>query len=61
MQNFQAIAFISRQTYKEIKPIMQGTEVVARIGSVKKVFLEISQNSEDNTFARVSFLTKLEA
>ena len=40
---------------------MQGTEVVARIGSVKKVFLEFSQNSEDNTFARVSFLTKLEA
>ena len=40
---------------------MQETEVVARIGSAKKVFLEISQNSEDNICARVSFLTKLEA
>ena len=29
--------------------------------SVKKVFLEISQNSQENTCARVSFLTKLKA
>ena len=29
--------------------------------SVKKVFLEISQNSQENTCARVSFLTKLQA
>ena len=28
---------------------------------VKKVFLEISQNSQENTSARVSFLTKLQA
>ena len=27
----------------------------------KKVFLEISQNSQENTGARVSFLIKLEA
>ena len=27
----------------------------------KKVFLEISQNSQENTSARVSFLTKLQA
>ena len=26
----------------------------------KKVFLEISQNSQENTFARVSFLVKLQ-
>ena len=29
--------------------------------SVKKVFLEISQNSQENTCARVSFLIKLQA
>ena len=28
---------------------------------VKKVFLEISQNSQENTCARISFLTKLQA
>ena len=30
-------------------------EAVAQRRSVKKVFLEISQNSQENTFARVSF------
>ena len=34
-------------------------EAVAQRCSVKKVFLEISQNSQENTFARVSFLIKL--
>ena len=34
------------------------TETVARMCSVKKVFLEISQNSQENTCARVSFLIK---
>ena len=34
------------------------TETVARMCSVKKVFLEISQNSQENTYARVSFLIK---
>ena len=29
--------------------------------SVKKVFLEISQNSQENTCARASFLIKLQA
>ena len=29
--------------------------------SVKKVFLEISENSQENTCARVSFLIKLQA
>ena len=29
--------------------------------SLKKLFLEISQNSQENTCARVSFLTKLQA
>ena len=37
------------------------TEVVVRSCSVKKVFLEISQNSGENTSARASFLIKLQA
>ena len=36
-------------------------EAVAQMCSVKKVFLEISQNSLENTCARVSFLIKLRA
>ena len=35
-------------------------EVIQRC-SVKKVFLEISQNSQESTCARVSFLIKLQA
>ena len=37
------------------------TKAVSRRCSVKKVFLEISQNSPENTCARVSFLIKLRA
>ena len=37
------------------------TEAVVQRCSVKKVFLEISQNSQENTCARVSFLIKLQA
>ena len=36
-------------------------EAAVRRCSVKKVFLEISQNSQENTCARVSFLIKLQA
>ena len=36
------------------------TEAVIRRCSVKKVFLEILQNSQKNTCARVSFLIKLQ-
>ena len=36
-------------------------EAVVQRCSVKKVFLEISQNSQKNTCARVSFLIKLQA
>ena len=37
------------------------TEAVAQRCSVKKMFLEISQNSQENTCARVSFLINLQA
>ena len=36
-------------------------EAVAQRCSVEKVFLEISQNSQENTCARVYFLIKLQA
>ena len=37
------------------------SEAVAQRCSVKKVFLETLQNSQDNASARLSFLTKLQA
>ena len=36
------------------------SETVVRRCSVEKVFLEISQNSQENTCARISFLIKLQ-
>ena len=41
--------------------VLQSTEAVVRSCSVKKVFLEISQNLQKNTCARVSFLVNLQA
>ena len=35
--------------------MIRSVEAVAHKWSVKKVFLEISQNSQENTCARVSF------
>ena len=37
------------------------SEAVVQRCSVKKVLLEISQNSREHTYARVSFLIKLQA
>ena len=41
--------------------MLTSSEAVARRCSVKKVFSEISKNSQENTCARVSFLIKLQA
>ena len=41
--------------------ITERKEAVVQRCSVIKVFLEISQNSQENTCARVSFLIKLQA
>ena len=43
-----------------IKSIALSTEAVAQRCSVKKMFLQISQNSQENTRDRVSFLIKLQ-
>ena len=42
------------------KKIQEQTETVVQRSSVKKVFLEILQNSQENTCARVSILIKLQ-
>ena len=39
----------------------QKLEAVVRRCSAKKVFLEISQNSQENTCARIYFLIRLQA
>ena len=41
--------------------LVQISEAVARRCSVEKVFLEISQYSQENSCARVCFLIKLQA
>ena len=41
--------------------IINWLKAVAQRCIVKKMFLEFSQNSQENTYARVSFLTKLQA
>ena len=44
----------------KVSIFLKRTEAVARRCSVKKVFLEISQNLQENACARVSFLIKLQ-
>ena len=45
----------------KVSIFLKRTEAVARRCTVKKVFLQIPQNSKENTCVRVSFLIKLEA
>ena len=45
--------------HRDLFRALLNTEALVRMCSVKKVFLEISQNSQKNTCVRVSFLTKL--
>ena len=40
---------------------VQHSEAVVQMSSVKKVLLEISQHSQENTCTRVAFLIKLQA
>ena len=46
--------------YLMFKNVLGKAEPVVRRCSVRKVFLEISRNSQEKTFARVSFLIKLQ-
>ena len=58
---FKNLSFIYFTIYLSLKYIWYVLEAVTQRCSVKKVFLEISQNSQENTFARVSFLIKMQA
>ena len=50
--NLKCLYFLRKQTSHD-------EEAVVQMCFVKKVFLEISQNSQENTCARISFLIKL--
>ena len=45
----------------EISMMASSSEAVVQSCSLKKVLLEVSQNSQENTCARASFLIKLQA
>ena len=47
-------------TYKRLIWLLKNTEAVAQRHSVKKLLLEISQNSQEITCVRASFLIKLQ-
>ena len=49
------------KNFQKLDGSLGGAEAVAQRCSVKKMFLEISQNSQENTCARPSFLIKLQA
>ena len=53
--------FVKLARIKDICNLVTNIEAVVQTCSVKKMFLEISQNSQENTCARVSFLIKLQA
>ena len=53
--------YINLVQIKSLNLKIVGTEAITQRCSVKKIFLEISQNSQENTCARVSFLIKLQA
>ena len=58
------ITQINQKALKRVNNLrIMKTEIEAATRGVpcKKVFLEISQNSQENTCARVSFLIKLQA
>ena len=52
---------VSYLSWQNTYPNLKTTEAVFWRCSVEKVFIEVSQNSQENTCARVSFLIKLQA
>ena len=49
------ISYSSPVNFSQVSPVSDTTEAVVRKCSVKRVFLEISQNSQENTCDRASF------
>ena len=56
-RNFSYFGIFTSQTHTKKEKKISSSQ---RRCSVKKVFLKISQNSKENTCARVSFLLKLQ-
>ena len=52
------VEFWTDHITKFVSTVLQNLEAVVQWCSMKKVFSEISQNSQENTYARVSFLIK---
>ena len=59
VENFRKFANFSLRLGKKV--FQRSPEAVVQRCSVKKVFLELSQNSQENSFARAPFLIKLQA
>ena len=59
MAHLNIVRFLKAPILRKICEWLLLTKAVAQRCSVKKAFFEISQNSWENTCARVSFLTKL--
>ena len=60
MQNDKECQFYSEVVHKALRPFLV-KEAATKRCSVKKCSIEISQNSQENTCARDSFLIKLQA
>ena len=58
---FEAVIKTNLRTYQRKSKYKRNRSSHQRCSVKKKVFLEISQNSQENTCARASFLIKLQA
>ena len=61
MNKFSLTKSSKKKTIKNVNYLFRSSEAVAQVCSAKKVFLNISQNSKENTCAWVSFLIKSQA
>ena len=57
--NFK-FSFLKKLCVRKLYEELSGHEEATTGGVIKKVFLKISQNSQENTCTRVSFLIKLQ-
>ena len=60
-QNIVSLIFLTLKVLNQLVILLRYSEAVVRKCSVKKVFLNISQNSEESSCAGFSFSTKLQA
>ena len=60
LTRLQALGYLSTLVLRQLK-VLTNSEAATRGVLCKKVFLEIWQNSQENTCTTVSFLTRLQA